>query len=310
MNRAESALQFISPIERSVWVSMGMALQSEFGDAARDIWMDWSRHADSFKEQDARAVWKSFRGTGVSMATLYHEARHNGWRDEGFQKPTAQQIADRQREAQERASQEGLERARLAQVAAEKASWILGQCKHEKHAYLDLKGFPDLEGLVWRPEQETNLLCIPMYIGKDLAGVQMIDKHGEKKYLSGQVTSKAEFCMDSGSLRAVDWWVEGYCSGLSLRACLNALRLNYRIHVTFSANNLKRMAHSGFVIADNDASDTGAIAASATGLPYWLAPGVGTDINDFHKAQGTFRASQAIGRWLRELREEQEFYAN
>ena len=67
MNRAESALQFISPVERSMWVQMGMALQSEFGDSARDIWMDWSRQADSFKELDARSVWKSFRGTGVSI---------------------------------------------------------------------------------------------------------------------------------------------------------------------------------------------------------------------------------------------------
>ena len=50
MNRAATALQFISPIERSVWVTMGMALSSEFGDAARDVWMDWSRQADSFKE--------------------------------------------------------------------------------------------------------------------------------------------------------------------------------------------------------------------------------------------------------------------
>jgi putative DNA primase/helicase len=308
MNRAESALQFISPIERDVWVSMGMAMQSEFGDSARDIWMDWSRQASSFKELDARAVWKSFKGRGVSIASLYHEAKQNGWRDEGFQQPTQQQIEAQQCASAERHTQDGQERAKAARKASEKANWIIGQCVSEKHAYLDSKGFTDLEGLVWRPEQETNLLCIPMYVGKDLAGVQMIDKHGAKKYLSGQITSQAEFCMDSGALNAVDWWVEGYASGLSLRACLHALKLRYRIHVTFSANNLKRVAHSGYVIADNDASSTGAIAAAATGLPYWLAPGVGTDINDMHKAMGTFRASQAIGRWLRDMREEREFY--
>ena len=31
--------------------------------------------------------------------------------------------------------------------------------------------------------------------------------------------------------------------------------------------------------------------------------------NDVWKRDGTFRASQAIGRWLRGLREEDEFYA-
>ena len=300
MNRAESALQFISPVEREVWVSMGMALQSEFGDAARDIWMDWSRQADSFNEISARSVWKSFRGTGVTLGSLFHEARQNGWRDEGFQKPTQEQIDAQRRAAEERMSREGQERAKLAQKAAQKAAWILSQCKPERHAYLDSKGFSEIEGLVWRPQDEVNLLCIPMYVGRDLVGIQLIDKHGNKKFLKDQITSKAEFRIDSGAINASDWWVEGYASALSLRACLAALKLRYRIHVTFSAGNLKRMAHSGYVIADNDASQTGINSAIATGLPYWMDETVGNDINDFHKKQGTFRASQAIGRWLRE----------
>ena len=300
MNRAESALQFISPVEREVWVSMGMALQSEFGDAARDIWMDWSRQADSFNEISARSVWKSFRGTGVTLRSLFHEARQNGWRDEGFQKPTQEQIDAQRRAAEERMSREGQERAKLAQKAAQKAAWILSQCKPERHAYLDSKGFSEIEGLVWRPQDEVNLLCIPMYVGRDLVGIQLIDKHGNKKFLKDQITSKAEFRIDSGAINASDWWVEGYASALSLRACLAALKLRYRIHVTFSAGNLKRIAHSGYVIADNDASQTGINSAIATGLPYWMDETVGNDINDFHKKQGTFRASQAIGRWLRE----------
>ena len=137
-------------------------------------------------------------------------------------------------------------------------------------------------------------------VHRDLVGIQLIDKHGNKKFLKDQITSKAEFRIDSGAINASDWWVEGYASALSLRACLAALKLRYRIHVTFSAGNLKRIAHSGYVIADNDASQTGINSAIATGLPYWMDETVGNDINDFHKKQGTFRASQAIGRWLRE----------
>lgn len=309
MNRAASALQFISPVERGTWIAMGMALQSQFGDAAHDVWMDWSRGADSFREQDARAVWKSFRGTGVSIATLFHEAKQNGWRDEGFQKPTRDQIEARHRAAAERQTKEGQERINAARAAAEKARWILSQCVQEQHAYLGSKGFPDLVGLVWRPEQETNLLCIPMYIGHDLMGVQLIDRHGGKKYLSGQITSKAEFCIRAGMANANDWWVEGYASGLSLRECLHALKLPYRIHVTYSAGNLKRMAHSGFVVADNDASGTGQQAASATGLPYWLPPVEGEDINDVWRREGTFRTSQVLRKWMQEMREEQAWYS-
>lgn len=302
MNRAESALQFISPIERDTWVRSAMALRSEFGDAARDMWLDWSRQADSFRELDARAVWKSCRGQGVTIGSLYHEARQNGWRDEGFQQPTAQQMADRQREARDRASAEGQERIRMAQAAARKADWILSQCVSERHAYLDSKGFTEAEGLVWRPEQESNLLCIPMRVSGKLSGLQMIDKTSQKKFLAGQVTSGAEFCFDCRAVAASDWWVEGFATGLSLRACLSAIKQPYRIHVCFSANNLQRMARSGFVVADNDASGTGEAAAKATGLPYWMAPSVGQDLNDFHKAHGLFRASQALGRWLRETK--------
>ena len=304
MDRAEAALQFICSDDRSVWVGMGMALQSEYGDAAREIWMDWSRQSDSFKEADARAVWRSFRGTGVSIASLFHEAKQNGWRDQGFQKPTDSQVAEQRQIAAQRHTQEGQERAKLATLAAKKAEWILGQCKHEKHAYLHAKGFQELDGLVWYPTEAQNLLCIPMYVGGKIAGLQMIDRDGSKKYLSGQITSQAEFCMDSGALRPMEFWVEGYASGLSLRACLHALKLRHSIHVTFSANNLQRMAHSGFVIADNDASQTGEKAAQATGLPYWMPEATGTDINDFHKANGTFRASQALRKWLQEVRQE------
>lgn len=305
MNRTAAALQFISPIERDVWVSMGMAIKSEFGDAGRGIWMDWSQQADSFREQDARAVWRSFRGTGVSIASLFHEAKANGWRDEAHQKPTPAQIEARRAEAEERASKEGRERARIAAEAAKKAEWILSQCVQEQHAYLQSKGFPDMQGLVWRPEQEVNLLCIPMYVGGKLSSLQMIDRDGNKKFLSGGITSKAEYCIDAGG---ADWWCEGYGSGLSLRACLNALKLRYRLHICFSAQNLQRMAHSGFVVADNDASGVGEKAGIATGLPVWMPPKVGDDINDLHKANGTFRTSQMLRKWLREMQAEREFY--
>ena len=306
MMREASALQFISPVERSTWVQVGMALQAGYGDSARDIWMDWSRQADSFKEADARVVWKSFRGTGISLASLFHEAKQAGWRDDGFQKPSAVQIAAQKRAADERASIEGQERIKTAHAAAKKAHWILSQCQSEEHAYLDSKGFSKLKGLVWRPEPDTNLLCIPMYVNGALAGLQLIDKDGGKKFLSGQITSKAEFAI-SGGINSEHWWVEGYCSGLSLQACLNALKRPCRIHITFSAQNLQRMAHSGYVVADNDASETGLKSAQATGLPYWMPPTVGDDINDVFKREGLFKTSQALRTWLRNVQVEREY---
>jgi len=309
MNRAESALQFISSVERDTWIQIGMALQSEYGDAAKDIWMDWSRSASSFNELSARSVWKSFKGTGVTIATLFHEAKQNGWKDEGFQRPTQEQVNAQRAAAAERASAEGQERIQAARNAASKADWILSQCIQEPHAYLASKGFPEFPGLVWLPVQEKNILCIPMYITGNLCGVQMISRHGEKKFLSGQATSKAEYCFEAGGLNASDWWVEGFASGLSLRECLSALKMSYRIHVCFSAQNLQRMAHSGYVVADNDASGTGQKAAQATQLPYWAPAAMGEDINDVWKREGTFRASQILRKWLQGVAEEKAYYS-
>jgi putative DNA primase/helicase len=308
MNKAEEALQFVDSTERETWIRMGMALRYEFGDAAMDVWLDWSRQADSFKESDARAVWRSFHGSGISIASLFHEAKQSGWKDVGYQVPTAAQIQARRDAAIERASKEGKERIKQALAASKKAGWILHQAKPEKHAYLWSKGFPELDGLVWRPDDSENLLCIPMYKGKNLVGVQMIDRHGVKKFLSGQQSSGAEYVIDNSGIGAKDFWVEGYATGLSLRVCLAALKMRYRIHICFSAGNMLKLAHSGYCIADNDASGTGKKAAMETGLPYWMAPVEGDDLNDYWRKNGTFKTSQEIGRWLRGAREEKEYY--
>ena len=301
-DRIASALSFIPADHRETWVAMAMAVKSEMGDAGFDLWDQWSQTADNYNAQAARSVWRSCRGSGVTLGTLFHEAKCNGWVDnDRHEKPTAAQLQARKREQAERLTQEGMERERLAQAAARKAGWIMHQTVQEQHAYLHSKGWAEAKGAVWWAGEDQNLLCIPMRVGEALVGVQMIDRAGGKRYLSGQRTSGAEYLIANNGRGAEDFWVEGYASGLSLRACLSALRMRYRIHVTFSAGNLKAMANSGYVIADNDASGTGERVAIATGLPYWMSDVQGEDINDAHKRLGLFRTSQALQKWLREL---------
>ena len=294
--RIASALSYIPADEREVWVSMAMAVKFELGDAGFELWDAWSRTADNYNAGAARAVWRSCRGRGVTTGTLFHMAKEYGWVDnDRHEKPTAAQLQARKREQAERLTQEGMERERLAQAAARKAGWILHQCKSEQHAYFDAHGMTDLEGLVWRPTEQENLLCLPMRIGQSLVGLQLIDRHGKKKFLSGQRTSGAEYLIDN---KGTDIWVEGYCTGLAVKVCMSALRMRYRIHVTFSAGNLKEMATSGFVIADNDKSKAGEKVAIATGLPYWISDVEGEDFCDFWQRLGTFRASQMLRKFL------------
>ena len=300
MNRIRSALQFIPADDRAVWVSMAMAVKSEFGDAGFDLWDEWSQSAANYNASSARSVWRSCKGTGVTIGSLVHSARTNGWKDnDRHEKPTAAQLQARKRDQAERLTQEGMERERLAQAAARKAGWILHQTVQEQHAYLHSKGWAEAKGAVWWAGEDQNLLCIPMRVGEALVGVQMIDRTGGKRYLSGQRTSGAEYLIANNGRGAEDWFCEGYATGLSLRDCLHALRMRYRIHITFSAGNLVEVAarHAGgYVIADNDDSGTGERVAIQTGFPYYL-PEAG-DFNDQHKKDGTLRASQNLRKWL------------
>lgn len=180
------------------------------------------------------------------------------------------------------------------QKASDYAGWIMRQCSLERHSYLDSKGFPDEIGNVWHREGEQPLLCIPMRVSGKIAGVQTITVDGEKRFLFGQRCDLAEYVIDN---KGRDWLVEGYATGLSLRAALSALKVRYRIHVCFSAHNMAKLAGScenGIVVADNDASGAGKDAAVKSGRPWIMSPVAGEDANDWHQRLGTFRFSQDV----------------
>lgn len=298
--RIQSALSFIPADNRDTWLQMGMAIKSEIGDEGFSLWDEWSSTATNYSAPAAKSVWKSCRGHGITIGSLFHEAKSHGWRDdERHARPSNEYLAARKRETQERATREGRERERLAEAAARKAGWIMHQTVQEQHAYLHAKGWPEAKGAVWWTDEAQNLLCIPMRIGEALVGLQMIDRDGDKRYLFGQRTSEAEYVISNSGRGAADWYCEGYATGLSLRECLHALRMRYRIHITFSAGNLSKVAGkygTGYVIADRDESETGERAAQKTGLPYYL-PERG-DFNDFCREAGIFRASQALRKFL------------
>ena len=195
--------------------------------------------------------------------------------------------------------------ARLLEIdrkkAAEKAAYIISKSTVEQHAYLDGHGFPDATGLVYRPDESTNLLVIPMRVGKQAVGCQLISVDGDKRFIRGQQCAGAEFVIGEG--KGLDVWLEGYATGLSVCTAVQAIGTRCRIHVCFSSGNLESMAKEagkGVVIADNDVSGTGERAAKATGLRYFLPPDIGTDFNDLHKRVGTFSASQLIRRLLQQ----------
>ena len=74
-----SMLLAIPAYDRNIWIRVGMALKAYIGDAGFALFEDWSATADNYQASAARAVWRSFRGSGVGIGSLVHTARANGW---------------------------------------------------------------------------------------------------------------------------------------------------------------------------------------------------------------------------------------
>jgi putative DNA primase/helicase len=184
------------------------------------------------------------------------------------------------------------ETALRQQEASKKAAWILHQCQFAHHEYLRKKGHAEEVGNVFVKDGEK-LLVIPMRIGKNLVGVQLIDEAGGKKFLAGMRSAGAEYVIDN---RGPHYLCEGYATALSLRAILKNWKRRYTIHVTFSAGNMLKIAATlpgGYVIADHDLSGTGERVAKEIGWPYWISDQVG-DCNDHHLREGLFKTGQSI----------------
>lgn len=61
------------------WLAVGMALKSVDESLLTD-WDSWSQQSPKYKPGVCEKKWKSFKSTGVSIGTLAHMAKQDGWR--------------------------------------------------------------------------------------------------------------------------------------------------------------------------------------------------------------------------------------
>lgn len=197
------------------------------------------------------------------------------------------------------------ERKLRQEKAAKKAGWIMHHAKCDHHPYLVSKGLPKEKGWVWEGK-----LVIPMRDSGKLVGCQLIDADGGKKFLYGQQTKGAVAEINAKGQTFV---VEGYATGLAVRAALRHAKVRYNVVVCFSAGNMIEVANrypDCIVIADNDASGTGQRAAKKIGRPFWISPIVGEDALDYLNRVGVEEFSlvltamlEALGKPKRHARE-------
>ena len=87
--RALAILKHIKPRDAyAPWLDVGMALHSVDPDLL-SAWVDWSRSTATFDEAECLAKWESFKGSGLTIGTLYPYAKQDGWR------PKADAISNR-----------------------------------------------------------------------------------------------------------------------------------------------------------------------------------------------------------------------
>ena len=206
-DRIRNSLQFIPASDRNVWVRIGMAIKSEFGDAGFDLWEAWSQQDDSFDPRAARDVWKSIRANGkVTAATIIYEAKAHGWRDEGgYQTPTAEEREARRLEVAERIAKEEVETTRQRGETASRAAAILKAATEAKvdHPYLSRKRVSPVATLReidagaaaailgYAPKSGGELLAgrllvVPVKQGDRISTLELIDGDKRKAALAGR----------------------------------------------------------------------------------------------------------------------------
>ena len=76
-----SALKALSPdMAYADWLAIGHALHDWNAESGLTIWDDWSKTGTTYKEGEPAAKWPGFTaGGGVTIATLFHQAKTAGW---------------------------------------------------------------------------------------------------------------------------------------------------------------------------------------------------------------------------------------
>jgi putative DNA primase/helicase len=80
LDDAWQMLLAIDPHDRETWLKILMALKSYFGDDGFALAEDWSQRGDNYNASALRSTWRSCRGSGVGIGTLFYFAKQSGWR--------------------------------------------------------------------------------------------------------------------------------------------------------------------------------------------------------------------------------------
>lgn len=329
----EKALSYIEPHDRDVWVNTAYSLKHELGEEAFDMWDRWSQQSDSYRSRDARSVWKSIKNPTRTIASLFYDARANGYRpDTPYTPPSAEEQARRQaeaaaaREAAQRQQQEN--HLRVSKTA--QRIWRNAAPATLAHPYLAAKGITDpavLGGIRQSEYQGVLNLQIPIYRDGTLYNLQSISPDGGKHFLKDGLKSGGYTVVGNAADTARGIVVaEGFATAASIHQATGK-----PVVVAFDAGNMVTVSETlaknlpqdipVTIAVDNDASGTGLAKARQAaalfgdrakavqpeftmtqiqqfqrenGLDGKGRPKLPSDFNDLHKLAGVAAVRQAL----------------
>ena len=252
-----TALSYIpTPSSYADWYPMAYAIKDALGENGKDLWHDWSRQGDNYKASVAEATWKSAKSKagGITVATLFKQARDNGYRPE---KPyVAPNPEQRARIARERATQDEIWAAYnhvRHQSASRLANTIWRNAKDLTaadlaHPYLRNKDIQDLTavaGIRINRYKGQNKLVIPIYSrngqtgNTELVNLQQIEESGEKRFLAGGQKSGGYAILNGthADMAQGFYLAEGYATAASVH-----LATGKPVVIAFDAGNLPVVA--------------------------------------------------------------------
>lgn len=330
IKQIEAALTYIPAHDRDVWWKVGMSVKSELGEEGFPLWSEWGASADTYKQADARAVWKSLKASGpVTISSLFGLAKEHGYRPEHPARPI--DPAEMMRRARERQEAERIERENTEashREAAKKAVDLWSKANPHpdpNHAYLVRKGGLPPLGI----RQMDNALVVPVHgADKALTGLQFIQPDGQKRFITGTRKAGSWCVLKPEGIPPTDWSIilvaEGWATAASLHTATGL-----PVFIAFDCGNLSAVAQyirrqfpaaRLLFCADDDAHGKGQhharLAAHLTNgmdiIPMWegipnMTPeqqAQATDFNDLHVLAGldVVRAQidNAVNDWQQE----------
>lgn len=250
-----AALSHIGADDRDMWIRMGAAIKDEMGEDGFHLWDEWSQTGGSYNARDAKAAWKSFKPGHISIGTLFHYARQNGWRPEKPYVPLSDaEKARRQAESEakrleaERLRQEGYERVK----GTAQRIWAQSVPATLAHPYLTAKGITDpavISGIRQNEYNDSLRLQIPVFYDGQLYNLQSIDPTGEKRFLkNGRKDGGYTVVGDASEIANGVVIAEGFATAASIHQATGQ-----PVIVAFDAGNMVKVSET---LARNLPSDT------------------------------------------------------